>query len=275
MKRLTFFILCLELIFSKVALAELRQEKDLPGKETALSSDEKLWKFSSSVTYETGDFGADTTTNTVYIPFTIKRYFKEGDLSFTIPYIYQESGPEVSSLDGKPFQIHSSPAGSKRISEGIGDMSLKGSYYLLDESDKPLNLSAVGKIKLPTADEDKGLGTGKADETLGLEASKTIDEWILSADIYYTFIGDPEGADLNNEFAFDFGGEYHIIEPTTVGLFYEESTALLDDASNPRDLLFTVGHKLDENVQLFGDVSVGLSNGSSAVGVTAGGSLYF
>ncbi len=245
---------------------------ETPSTETA----QKDWKFSAAISYDSGDFGTDATTNTVYIPFTLKRYFSAGDLAVTIPYIYQESGRNISALSGRPFQTSKSNSGT-RSSEGIGDVLVKGSYYLLTESTTtPFNLSPVAKIKLPTADKDEGLGTGEWDETLGLETSKTLNtEWSLHLDLYYTFIGDPKGIDLNNQFSFDVGGLYQFTEDTAVGLFYEEQTNLVSGRPNPRDLDFTINHKIDQDYEVFGDLMIGLSKGSPAVGVTAGASARF
>lgn len=134
----------------------------------------KDWKFSSSVTYETGDFGTGTTTDTVYAPLTLKRYFDRWDVSLTVPYITQETGAGVAAIAGRPVQIRKGRDGGTTTNEGLGDLVLKGGVDLMQEGEQPFSLSPVGKIKFPTADEEAGLGTGEFDEGVGLEASKRI-----------------------------------------------------------------------------------------------------
>lgn len=229
------------------------------------------WKLTSSVTYETGKFGTDTRTETVYVPFTLKRTFERWNLAVTIPYIHQETGPDVTAIEGRPFRIRRTSAGGVTTNSGLGDVVLKGGYDLLEEQDQPFNLSAVGKIKFPTADDDEGLGTGEFDEGLGLEASKRLDDrWTLFADVYYTFIGDPSGVNLDDEFAFDVGFGYAFSKTLSANVFYEYRTAISDGTSAPQDLFLGLEQKLSEAAKLFGGVSLGLSDGSPDVGVTLG-----
>jgi hypothetical protein len=240
-----------------------------------LSADGK-WGAGAFVTYQTGDFGTQKTTHTVYVPFTLTRYFKAGDVSWTIPYIYQKSPPGIIAKNGRPFQTNPQKIGDIRTGEGVGDMILTGSYDLLEEEQYLFNTSVFGKIKFPTADEDEGLGTGEFDEGFGVDVSKSLnDQWRLLAGMAYTFIGDPEGIDLDNEFAFDIGVGYQMAEPTLVTFVYEEKTALLDGHSSPRDLVLGVQHKMEEDIRLLGDFSVGLSNGSPDVGMTMGVDVRF
>src|SRR5574337_384930 len=63
------------------------------------------WKLSAQASYETGKYGTDSRTNTLYVPFTLKRYFHRGDISLTIPYIHQRSANQVAAVDGGVFKI--------------------------------------------------------------------------------------------------------------------------------------------------------------------------
>ncbi len=42
---------------------------------------------SATVNYSSGSYGADSKTNIVYAPLTIRRIFRDGDVSLTIPFI--------------------------------------------------------------------------------------------------------------------------------------------------------------------------------------------
>src|SRR3989441_7117590 len=56
--------------------------------------------------------------------------------------------------------------------EGIGDVLLKVSYAILEEKALIPEIAPYVKIKFPTADETRGLGTGEYDETIGVDLSK-------------------------------------------------------------------------------------------------------
>lgn len=239
---------------------------------------ETNWKLTGQVSYDTGKYGTDTRTDTVYVPVTIKRYFDKGDISLTIPYIYQRSNGQFAAVDGTVFRIKPK-AGAPPVTtnSGLGDIILKGSGYLLSEQEKhPFDLSVVGKIKFPTADDSKGLGTGEFDETVGLEFGKQfMTEWTFFADVYYTFIGRPAGTDLKNRVSFDMGLADRFTKETTVSVFYEESTSIVSGSSNLRDIAVNLEYKVTREASVFGGALIGLTNNSPDYGLSAGVSVKF
>ena len=60
------------------------------------------WKVSSSVNYDTGKYGTSDRTDSVYIPFTLKRYYGYADLSVTVPWLRQSSTGRVTRVGGRP-----------------------------------------------------------------------------------------------------------------------------------------------------------------------------
>ena len=45
------------------------------------------WRVSTTVNYSSGSYGADSRTNILYAPMTVRRVFRDGDLSRTIPVV--------------------------------------------------------------------------------------------------------------------------------------------------------------------------------------------
>ena len=88
---------------------------------------------------------------------------------------------------------------------GFGDSALKIKYRLVDQKDWIPSFALSGTLKLPTASESKGLGSGKADFNIN-----TIFTWNLSkrlqlyANLGYTFIGE-HGAE--NELNYSLAGQ--------------------------------------------------------------------
>ncbi len=235
------------------------------------------WKASLSATYETGKYGTDTSVDTLYIPFTIKRYFDLGDISLTVPFISQTSTGQVTVVNGMVFRTGGAKKATVTTESGIGDIIGKGSLYVLQESrNQLLDVSVVGKIKFPTADKDKGLGTGEYDETVGLELDKVlVPDWTGFFDIYYTFIGKPAGLSLKDATSFDIGVSDKIQPDLTASIFYSESTPIVSGVPDLRDLLANVEYKFSKEASLFGGVDVGLSSSSPAIGITGGFSYRF
>ena len=237
----------------------------------------EVWRFSSSFNYDTGKYGTPDRTNSVYIPFTLKRYFLDADLSVTVPYLRQSSTGQVTRVGGKPVRVDKAPRTSDESSEsGLGDIMLRGAYALLREGPGSFELGLVGKIKLPTADEKKGLGTGELDAGAGLEFAKQINaSWTLLADAYYTIIGDPEGVDYNNQLALDLGFYKPLKENLGLTVLFETQSAITDGGSDPRSLSGTLSYGASDGLQFSGGLTLGLSDGSPDAGISVGFSRKF
>jgi hypothetical protein len=89
---------------------------------------------------------------------------------------------------------------------GFGDTQLKLKYRLVDEKEWLPALTVAGKLKIPTASDKKGLGTGEADFGINAIATKNITKrLVLHANLGYTFIGE-DGA--NNEMNYSLGSQF-------------------------------------------------------------------
>lgn len=237
------------------------------------------WKATLSATYLTGKYGTDTRIDTVYVPLTIKRYFDDiGALSLTVPYISQTSTGQVTFINGAVFRTKGGKKATVTTESGLGDIIARGDLYILQESTtKLLDVTLVGKVKVPTANENKGLGTGKYDETIGVELARSIvSDWTGYLDVYYTFVGSPSGGiDLKNTTSFDIGAGYKWAEDMTVSLFYAQSTPVVSGVEDLRDLLANVEYRFSKEASLFGGIDIGLSSSSPDLGITGGFSYRF
>lgn len=235
------------------------------------------WKMSTSLNYETGEYGTSTRSSSLYVPFTVKRYWGDGYASLTLPFVSLTGNGQVTNVGGRPVMIRAGQGTTKTVTHsGAGDAVVRGGWDLLREDPQPFDLTVVGKIKAPTADKDKGLGTGEFDEGLGLEFGKLLfPGWTLIADLYYTVIGDPPGRDLNNQVAVDLGFSHPLQKDLTLTVLYEGSNALVSGEPDPRDLRGILDYRLSKQSSLFGGGLVGLSRGSPDFGFTLGGSFRF
>ena len=78
---------------------------------------------------------------------------------------------------------------------GFSDMALAVKTLLLPEGERLPSFSVKTMVKLPTGDEDKGLGSGETDTTLMMVTSKTIGCATLHGNIGYTFVGGDSDSD--------------------------------------------------------------------------------
>jgi|SRR6267142_1101177 len=245
-------------------------------------AEERQWlSLSSSVNYLVGDYGTDKDTTIVYVPFTlgvspIDRLW----LSLTVPFLYQSTqdvvltGGGVASRRQQKGKL-AKPSGSASEA-GIGDVLGKVSFVVVREGPGLPEIEPYVKVKFPTADRDRGLGTGEFDETLGVDVSKN-----LIGDLYgyltlaYVFIGDPPGSDLRNSFGWSIGAAYGIAPAVSIFAFLDGATSVAPGQDGPLELRVGGELRLSRMLKLTGSVSRGLSDGSADWGISAGLGLRF
>lgn len=236
------------------------------------------WKFNTSFNYDTGKYGTSDRTDSIYIPFTLKRYYQDGDFSVTVPYLRQSSTGQVVRVGGNPVRVTKRGTASAVTSSesGPGDILVRGGYVLKKEAPRSFDLTLAGSLKLPTADKNKGLGTGEMDEGMGLEFAKKVSpRWTLLADCYYTIIGAPPGTNFNSQLSFDIGFSRPFAGGHGFTLLYETRSALVSGNSDARDISGTLDYKSPDGNHYIGGLLLGLSDGSPDIGISAGLSRRF
>jgi hypothetical protein len=252
------------------------------GLTPALAQDEPRVSFSTSVNYSVGDYGSGQDTTLLYVPFTLGvRPLGQLWLELTVPYIYLSNqnvvvtGGGVAVRNDKVHGKLARPAQSTSES-GVGDVLVKASYVVVEEGEIVPEIRPYLKIKFPTADADRGLGTGEYDETLGVDVSKRLVGSLFGfVTAAYTFIGDPPGTDLHDSFGWSVGAAYAVTTPLTVFAFLDGATAVSPGEDDPLELRVGAEYRLTRNVKFTGSVVRGLTNGSPDWGLSAGLSLKF
>jgi hypothetical protein len=281
---------------------------------------ERNWQISFTPSYSHGNFGTNTTSEFIYAPFSIRRFFSKGDISLVIPSVTAITDGRTTVVGNTAFRVddnsgsnsgsggggggsddncrqdNSGPgnqndtpcgtttriAGQKVTTSGIGDVILRGRYYLVEEQDYVPLIAVTARLKFPTANASQGLGTGEFDHGYGVEASKLIGtSWLVFFDGGYNFIGDPDRADgsgtlgLRNQYWYDVGAGHYVTKDLLASVYFEEYRALRPGLPNARDVFFSSNYRLSAAWRLNGGVAVGLSNGAPDYVVSIGTSYRF
>ena len=122
------------------------------------ASPEQNWQVGFTPSYSSGKFGTDTTSTFFYAPLSIRRLFKDGDVTFVIPFVTATSDGRVTLVGGNPVVVQDNRGsnsgsgssscepgedkpscltgrtpGKKTTTAGLGDIILKGRYYVVEE----------------------------------------------------------------------------------------------------------------------------------------------
>jgi hypothetical protein len=257
----------------------------------ARAADEE-WQVGSTPSFSSGRYGTDTRTEVLQTPITARRLFSRGDVTVVLPLLCVWGSGNVTVVNGIPVRQErlanagTSLRGTATVTPvstrncGLGDVVVRGRYYLVDERGWLPTIAIRGHVKTPTADAAQGLGTGEPDEGAGLEVSRTFQSGTTAmVDGGYTAIGQPAGAIYNNNWWYDIGLAQDIgfrAKPmVNVGIFYEEYRAIVPGLENARDVLATLSLKGAKGwrVQLAGEL--GLSSSAPDHSFTIGAGRRF
>lgn len=223
----------------------------------SVEASEDNWQMGLSAYHSSGTYGTGSRTTITSIPLSIRRLFDNGDITLIIPYLSVTGDCNVTLLSGVPNQtggtcptrtvvrngrnVQTQTLSTRTTETDIGNTLLQGRYYVLDEQGLLPTVALTARIKFPTADASRGLGTGEFDEKFGVQLSKNLtDRWVSFADVGYTFVGSPPGVALRNQWSYDIGLGY-ALTPNLLGSVYYELRILdrrgFRAAGPPRPLL--------------------------------------
>jgi hypothetical protein len=231
-----------------------------------------LTTLSIGADYTTGKYGASDSTDILYIPFTGKYEIDRWTYKAVVPWIHITGPGNVVGAPGDTVVIDGANAG-RRTESGLGDVVASAFYNLVSERSAPFGLDLGGKIKLGTADENRGLGTGKNDFSVQADVFKPIGALTPFGTLGYRWYGDPAGVNFKNVYYWSAGASYKTSQPTTVGFAYDYRPRIVDNGSHVSEATVFVSHKLtpDWKLQVYG--VKGFSTGSPEWGL--GGVLAY
>ena len=217
---------------------------------------------SGGADFATGKYGTDTSTDIWYIPFTAKLEAERHAFKITVPYLsITDSGSVVGGGD-QVIVVGDGGDGEKTTEEGIGDIIGVMSFYVFPGTEKLPLVDLNYKIKVPTADEDRGLGTGKFDHSFEVDFTKVYDKITVFSTVGYKVFGDPDDYDLDNVFYGSIGAQYSLDEISRLGLIYDIRDRTTDSGHGISELTGYYGRTLSEHWRLMVYGVAGLSDGS-------------
>ena len=274
------------------------------------------WQVGTAPSFSSGKYGTDSRTEVFHTSISARRLFTDGDLTLVFPFTCIKGDGGVTVVNGSPVRTDltstrtsgdttTTRAGTSTTrtgttttttrttsdvtapqdavataapttSCGMGDIVIRGRYYIVDESNWWPTIAIRGHVKAPTANADKGLGTGRPDEGVGLEVSRTVAATTFMVDGGYTLIGKPVGVDFRNHWWYDVGiGQDMAGGVVNLSVFFEEYSAIVSGFINARDVLAALTVKSANGWRLQISGEVGLSDGAPDHGFTFGASRRF
>lgn len=207
--------------------------------------------------YSSGDYGTGSTTRITALAATAR--YETG------PWVYRATVPYLR-IDGESAVIPGvgpvRGASSRRTESGLGDIVLGATYAAYYDPATTLGLDLTGKLKLATADEAKGLGTGEHDVVFLVELYRTFERVTGFGGIGYHVLGDAPGQPLDNAWSANLGASYKLDERDSAGLSLDGRQRVVPGGARQRELTGFFTRKLDRFWKAQAYALIGLADGS-------------
>lgn len=224
--------------------------------------------------YSSGNYGLEVNTDIIYVPLTARLDWDRFRFRVSVPWIQIDGPGGVVGGDG-PIIIEDGVDPVAARESGIGDITVSTSVLVLHETRTDSFVELVGKVKIPVADKDRGLGTGEFDYTVQFDFFGDWGRFTPFASIGYRIFGGSEEFDLNNTFLASVGGGWELSERTSIGLLIDYREATTDTSSKRLDVIPYFDRKLNASFSLNVYGTIGLANGSPDYSIGYGVSYDF
>lgn len=259
-----------QLIVAAAAMAQcqLHAQDDEPPNDSS-SYD---WFASAGIGRFSGDYELPEDTVVSVLNFEARRYVSRGEIRVSVPYLQLEGPADVRFIGGQavglPLQL---VADGTRRESGLGDIVLRGDYYLRTGSASSPWVIGTVRVKLPTGDEDRGLSTGETDVEAGISYIRRVGRINWLADFGYNVVGSMPDYELDD--VIRVGGGLSVpFGPDDNRSYYaylENRTHIVSGLEDRRSFATGIEVSLDDagRLRLTGSVFVGLTDTAEDYGV--------
>lgn len=219
--------------------------------------------------YTTGKYGGTEKTDVLYVPFFARYETGPAVFRLTVPYI-RITGPGNVIGAGEDRVTVPGRAVGRRTESGLGDVVGSVFYNVLSERTSAVGLDLGAKVKLGTADETKGLGTGQTDYALQADWFKPFQgSNTLFGSIGHRWYGDPPGVNLRNVFYVALGLSHRYSSQASAGVVYDYRPAITDGGGQISELTAFYSQRLSREWKLQPYALIGFGRASPDFGAGA------
>ena len=230
----------------------------------------------AGIAYTKGDYGTGSETKILSLPFTARYDTDPWIFKATVPWLRITGPTDVVAGVGRVNNGRGrNSRGGESTESGFGDTVLSATYNALYDRSTTLGIDLTGRLKLPTGDENKGLGTGSTDVGFQVDAYRTFDRLTVFGDVGYTFFGHSDVVDLKNAYNYGIGASTKLDAVNSVGLSLDGRQRVVDGGSPQRELTAFWNHRIDRARRVQAFFLVGLADGSPDVGLGASALFSF
>lgn len=239
-----------------------------------VSAADSVFTLGAGAEYSTGTYGSSQSTDILYVPVIAKYETGPWVLKAIVPYIRITGPGNVVGAGADRVTLPGATA-TRRTESGLGDIVTSAFYNVVSERTAAFGLDIGAKVKLGTADETRGLGTGMNDYSAQADAYKPLGAFTAFGSLGYRWYGDPAGVDLKNVFYGSVGGTYKVSGDSSAGAVYDFRPKISPAGGSISEVTAFLSQRVtrDFKLQFYG--IAGFSAGSPDFGLGILGNLTF
>ncbi|KAF0141808.1 MAG: hypothetical protein FD122_1363 [Stygiobacter sp.] len=222
------------------------------------------WYFTSSVQLSGGSYILDS-YNRVFSVFGGLRYQEENfGISASIPIVFSDN-KEVNQISGMVISsgVNNTSALQSSASTGLGDLYSYLDYKIISDYETGVDVIMNAQIKLPTANANMNIGTGKLDFGGSVTLRKSLESFVGIVDLGFLNVGDPDSITYKNPFTYGIGiGKFFNYGEYSMLLYYTGYTIVIEGFDAPRQVSLGVNYRTSEKIILSVISSAGIGNTS-------------
>ena len=187
--------------------------------------------------------------------------------SVTVPWIAQQT---------LLFTDASTTAAGSQWVRGLGDVFVRAEVPITRRL-SPVSAAVSGAVKFPTADADRGLGSGEVDVTFGVTDSATRGRHLVLTDVSYWMLGDSPELEVRSVpalyvgYGVVLGREYRWTATVAVA----SSVSIVEGYAAPTQLSVGVLRVMRSGAALGMNIGIGLTDTTAAFTVGTSWRLVF
>lgn len=242
---------------SKVALLVAASFLTMAGTAQA----EVRLSFSTGVDYSSGEYGGEETTEVISAPFGVRLTVDDWTFRASSSYLHI-TGPADVSEDGETSE-GSGVVVREGTEKGLGDttVSIERAFRRIGGTNAYVEVSA--RARLPTGDEERGLGVGAVDYGLVSEVGFSSSDGGVYVSAGYRFLGQrDDGPERQDGMQAGIGAWLPVGNRVRVGAFGNWREASVDGHDDPATAGAYVSFRMTERLRVTFTGSGGLSDSS-------------
>jgi hypothetical protein len=227
-------------------------------------------RVATGVDYSTGTYGERQSTDVVLVPLVAKLYTGNWTFRAATSWLSVDGPASIGTIDedggGADPGTVGAPGDHRSARQGIGDSYLAAKYSFNKLGGGPAYVDVQAKVRLPTGDEDKGLGVGATDYLFDAELGADWRTKGVYFDLGRRYLGDTSTLVRQNGWSYSAGAWARFDRKTELGVWYYTRDPSVAGFHRPRELGAYVSRRINSGWRIEWSLYEGLSEASPDLG---------